>query len=51
VLFTPASNILWTYMLPGLPAAALLAAELFFAGSAAAPKPKEAGPRQKIAKY
>jgi len=38
VLFTPASNILWTYMLPGLPAAALLAAEFLIAGSASTQK-------------
>jgi len=33
VFFTFASNILWTYVLPGLPAFALLTAELIIAGS------------------
>ncbi|BBO91707.1 ArnT family glycosyltransferase [Desulfosarcina ovata] len=33
VFFTLASNILWTYVLPGLPALALLTAELILSGS------------------
>ena len=33
VFFTVASNVLWTYVLPGVPAFALLTAELVIAGS------------------
>ena len=42
VFFTFASNILWTYVLPGLPAFALLTAELIISGSRSPEIPLEA---------
>lgn len=42
LFFTLAGNILWTYVLPGLPALALLTAEVMIAGSGLTGKPMAA---------
>ncbi|WP_054030202.1 ArnT family glycosyltransferase [Desulfatitalea tepidiphila] len=42
LFFTLAGNILWTYVLPGLPALALLTAEVMIAGSGLSGKPMAA---------